>query len=1056
AIQKDDELTPLVFPAMNAVQVPATIQTLVAFTHPVDKESVIGGGVTLLGANGQPVSGVTRVDRDVVSFASSAPLADGESYTIKVAATVRNLAGVELGTSYESRFVTAIDAPQTAPQVAGVPASVCGTTLGIDGTAVPNARIQLDSGTWQFFATASATGAFHFDLPLSGQSGYQLVRVRTVGTDGSLSPSADVCVRVDCGGTRVTGATYDPAANTITILFSGAIDGTTLGVGSSVTLIGATSLPIAGSVSLTTPTTAIVTPERDLSEETFTLGVTTAVKDVSGNALTAPFSQTFFAGGGTATGNPGDGYLTGEVYDATTGRPLAGAIVTIGAEGLGSRISELGERNEELSRSQRLAGRESSGEARLSGDASVSEGRDVRTDATGPAGGGVDSVEYRGGSRPGINARLSAVSVDRDGIDRRSRNPVASGERSRVLEARRVGAADRAFGRDRENAARIAEVAASEASLAPSSQLLTPLTAVTDSRGRYTVFVPEGAHTIEASAADHTSAFRQIIVAAGAGVVPIDVRLEARGERRQAIAGEGLVLTHGGAQSLARGATLTVPSGSVNAGTNVTLTSVNAQSVAGLLPLGWSPYASAEVVVGDGAASGRTSQVRQAEHAMFGQNPLTATLTFAIDAAAITSAAQSLAAVRYDATRDEWLVVDAAVNITGNTATIPITRDGAYALVYPDKGTGLRSPAPASAGLPLQGVADPCATPNACSPLTKESFTLNPAVVAPDQRTTATLSADSVLGTQYSSLPPSGTAVQAYIDEELTLSDGSTITDPPFATDLILYRELDGAPAVATFHLAPSKRATEVFLQVGWEHIRVHPYPGRLDRGTLIGNEGGRVPGDGSVTVDIPAGATPEPVRAEVHPIADLTPFGSINGFTIVSAFEFELSRAGAPASSDLDGDGNPDPVAPVELFKSATATFNVPSTEVRQLVLAEVADASSYGRVFRLVSRMAAPVAGEGNTSRVSTLSGSLAPSSQPLPLDGIIREGRYLLLAANQPIAYATGLVRLCSATGPVASDARVAALDAQTTALGVVSITRATGIYATPTLASAPVLR
>ncbi|MGK2856909.1 MAG: Ig-like domain-containing domain, partial [Thermoanaerobaculia bacterium] len=384
AIQKDDDGKPLVFPALSAVQVPATIQTLVAFTHAVDKASVMGGGVTLFTSSGQPVSGVTRVDRDVAGFAPSVPLAEGESYTIKVAASVKDIAGAELGAAYESSFVTAITAPQTAPQVAGVPASVCGTTIGIDGTALPNARVQLDSGSWQFIETASATGAFHFDLPLTGQSGYQLVRVRTVGTDGSLSPSADVCIRVDCGGTRVVSATYDMAANTITILFSGAIDGATLGVGNSVNLTSALAAAIGGSITLSTPTTAVVTPERNLGDETFTLTVTTGVKDTSGKPLTAPFSQTFFAGGGTASGNPGDGYLTGEVYDATTGRPLPGATVALGAP-----------------------------------------------------------------------ASLPAV-------------PPAS------------------------------------------------LLAISDARGRYTIFVPEGAHTIEVSAPNYTTVWRQIIVPAGA------------------------------------------------------------------------------------------------------------------------------------------------------------------------------------------------------------------------------------------------------------------------------------------------------------------------------------------------------------------------------------------------------------------------------------------------------------------------------------------------------------------------------------------------------------
>ena len=108
------------------------------------------------------------------------------------------------------------------------------------------------------------------------------------------------------------------------------------------------------------------------------------------------------------------------------------------------------------------------------------------------------------------------------------------------------------------------------------------------------------------SAPGYTTAWRQVIVPAGGAVVPIDVRLEARGERREVSEGEDLVLSDvgehsdvrpGGADAtetwITRPATLTIPAGTLTAGTNITLTSVGSQSLAGLLPYGWSPLASA-------------------------------------------------------------------------------------------------------------------------------------------------------------------------------------------------------------------------------------------------------------------------------------------------------------------------------------------------------------------------------------------------------------------------------------------------------------------------------
>ena len=98
--------------------------------------------------------------------------------------------------------------------------------------------------------------------------------------------------------------------------------------------------------------------------------------------------------------------------------------------------------------------------------------------------------------------------------------------------------------------------------------------------------------------------------------------------------------------------------------------------------------------------------------------------------------------------------------------------------------------------------------------------------------------------------------------EYVRLADGSRLLDPPFATDLLLYRNLSGDLGIADFHLAPSAKAAQVILEVGFDHIRILPYPGRLDRGTLIGSEGGRVPADDKVAIEIPTGSVPEPLRA--------------------------------------------------------------------------------------------------------------------------------------------------------------------------------------------------
>src|SRR6188508_2948075 len=93
----------------------------------------------------------------------------------------------------------------------------------------------------------------------------------------------------------------------------------------------------------------------------------------------------------------------------------------------------------------------------------------------------------------------------------------------------------------------------------------------------------------------YTTVWRQIIVAAGAGVIPIDVRLTKLGDVKSST-GASLALQHGGETSITRNVVLNIPGGVVASGKTVSLTAVGGQALTGLLPLGWSPVAAAEVV----------------------------------------------------------------------------------------------------------------------------------------------------------------------------------------------------------------------------------------------------------------------------------------------------------------------------------------------------------------------------------------------------------------------------------------------------------------------------
>lgn len=549
-------------------------------------------------------------------------------------------------------------------------------------------------------------------------------------------------------------------------------------------------------------------------------------------------------------------------------------------------------------------------------------------------------------------------------------------------------------------------------------------TKTTNARGRYTHPMGEGAYTITAGAPNYTTVWRQVVVPAGAGVVPIDIRVTPRGNA-VTTNGSAQKLTHGTTSKLTKKVELDLAAASLPSGRSIRLTAVGGQSLAGLLPLGWSPLASAEIVVDDA-----TTNV-----ALPG-----AKLTFFIERQPVLDAQQTLTVAQYEPVRDEWRVVTAAATIEsdGRVETM-IPSTGNYALVYADKAP-LKFPANPRAGLPLDAADNVCGTdPTQCQ-LAGEDFKLDPQKVLPSGVTTATLI------TKGDKSYPSGTAVQAFIDEQLNLADGRVLYDPPFATDLLIYRKLDGTKGVADFHLSPSAQAVGVILRDGVDRIRVVDYPGRLDRGTLIGAEGGRVPGDDGVTLEIPAGATTEPLHASVSSIAenDLAAFGTFPGFRVASGFKVTLTRASDPTQTD----GTQSFAA--QLLTPSRATVSVANTAMptanAQVLIAEVLPTTPYGTTARVVALTSAVPSIDVPNMKVFATRPIV---STQLPLDGIVREGSYLVLVAEQPVAYAYGQVRVVDAA---ASRVRVTAGtgNPQSSILGVRDLTRIDGLFVVPVAA------
>ncbi|HXG59336.1 MAG TPA: Ig-like domain-containing protein, partial [Thermoanaerobaculia bacterium] len=789
------------FPMQNAEGVERGILLLIRFSNPIDRSSLVAGALRLTDPSGSEIAGATLIDRDVISFAPAAPLPAGTKMTFTVGTALKDLAGQSLETPHVLTFTATSSAPATARQLDARATAGCFTTpQTISGTAsAAGARVRLEVDGVPRTTTAGADRKFSFAVTFSDIPGFHLVRVQEVGADGSLSPEAAVCYRLDCAGPQVVATSLDRAARTLTIQFSRAMKLSSLTLGGTLLV----SPAVTGTVALNPAgDTATITASTEFPAE-FMLTVKKEVEDTSGRTMAADYTRSFTLSSGPPV-EKGKGWLSGTVLDAGTGRPLAGATVTI-------------------------------------------------------------QTPARAFSVSSAQSRLTAIALS-DG------------------------------------------------------------TPTTSDRGRYTAGpLAEGPYTIEVSKSGYTTVWRQVVVPPGAGVVPIDIRLTPR-------ASSGI-------------------------------TYVDAQSLAGLLPLGWSPIGAAEVV-----------------------DPAATSLTF--NTGTITRA---LTAVRYDADRDEWRVIAAASN-----ATVAITGPGNYALVYPDDAPTLAKPPQPVSGAALQGVANPCLTsPATCSGLTAVSFSFEPKQILPTQSALATLLVD---GTKSY---PSGIAVQAYIDEVLNFADGRTVIDPPFATDLLLYRTLEGSKATAQFRLAPTTQAQAAVLRDGVENVRIVDYPGRVDRGALIGPEGGRVPSDGSVSIEIPTGAVTESVHASVAAIKTLP---TITGFRVTGGFTFTTGG--------------------VTLLKPARATFAVQSSG--QIILAEELPNTPYGMIYRLASQ----------TQRIGD---NLYSTINSQLLDGIIREGRYFILVPENAIAFAHGTVVF--GTNAPAANARVS------TTLGVADLTRLGGNFVIP---------
>jgi hypothetical protein len=468
---------------------------------------------------------------------------------------------------------------------------------------------------------------------------------------------------------------------------------------------------------------------------------------------------------------------------------------------------------------------------------------------------------------------------------------------------------------------------------------------VTDVNGQYASAVDEGVYTIHASASGYTDVWRQVVVPAGSGIVPIDIRLTARGTSLQ----------HGGDDSITRKARLTTAAGTLPPGTTLTITSVGSQSLAGLLPLGWSPLAAAEV------------------RAMWPSAPATAPAQLSFDLpAAATTPGRSFTAVEYDTTRDEWRVLQAVVALSGNSASFTIN--------VPPSLTSFRARLPRRARRPRR-----TARPHRRRRAGRRARSMCHADL-PDARgpVVPAQSADRAAEwphRRHAQQPVSVGHRRAGVRQRRAPArrrlDGrrAAVLDRPDPLPLAGRHDVGGRLPSRTQRARRTSRCRSA---------SITSRSSRIPDDSTAGRWSAR-PADRSPPATACRSTSPPAPR---HPRFTPRPRRSRTSRSSTSPLH-DGRRLYARAQRCRTG--NPA----VQLLKPANATFTIDAVNASaQLIVAEVAAGTPYGRIFRMVAATSAPQS-VGATSKVRVATAAIDPAK--LPLDGIVRPGQYLLLLAS-----------------------------------------------------------
>ncbi|MGK2963136.1 MAG: Ig-like domain-containing protein, partial [Gemmatimonadaceae bacterium] len=320
-----DEVPPTVIaatPANGATGVSPNSVVTITFSERMNPATINASTITLrITSSGTAITSVVTYNADtrVATLTPSGPLSENVNYTLTVSTGVRDEQGNAMAAPYSLSF-TAGDT--TSPTVVStVPAD--GATGVATGTTVsatfsePMNTATINTGTFTLRLTSGGgnlagavawnggtnTATFTPAAPLAQGTSYTAT-VSTGARDAANNPMTAAKVwtftTIDNTAPTVTAVVPKndsigvPTSSTVRVTFSEPMNPATITTSTITVRNTLTTAPVAGTMSYDAATrTAIFTPGGLSNLTSYTVTVTTGVKDVAGNQLAAPFTSTF-------------------------------------------------------------------------------------------------------------------------------------------------------------------------------------------------------------------------------------------------------------------------------------------------------------------------------------------------------------------------------------------------------------------------------------------------------------------------------------------------------------------------------------------------------------------------------------------------------------------------------------------------------------------------------------------------------------------------------------------------------------------------------------------